>query len=258
MPSPLARARVLALLVVLAAPGCSGGGSSASPIDGPPGSRSLFVDGCPRPGFAHARTIDRPDLGAWGPGALGAEGDVVLGNDRAAFVITAPDDDDAYYYYGGIVVDAVAVDGCRQSGPERFASLGGAIAARDDDLARYQVRQIAEILERDMVLATPPRPLYGMDLEPLRTGFRDGPWRALQNAVDNHDLGAAVTTFEGAAAACNECHRTTGVPFLTVPGLPAAPKASGKTRKPATKTSAQPAPSAPATTKSKVESTPAR
>ncbi|MBK7976054.1 MAG: CehA/McbA family metallohydrolase [Deltaproteobacteria bacterium] len=123
MPSPLARARVLALLVVLAAPGCSGGGSSASPIDGPPGSRSLFVDGCPRPGFAHARTIDRPDLGAWGPGALGAEGDVVLGNDRAAFVITAPDDDDAYYYYGGIVVDAVAVDGCRQSGPERFQEL---------------------------------------------------------------------------------------------------------------------------------------
>lgn len=141
---------------------------------------------------------------------------------------------------------------------ERFASLGGAIAARDDDLARYQVRQIGELLERDLVLATPPRPLYGMDLEPLRTGFRDGPWRALQNAVDNHDLGAAATAFDAAAAACNGCHRTTGVPFLTVPGLPAAPKASGKARKPAAKTSAQPAPSAPATTKSKVETTPAR
>lgn len=140
----------------------------------------------------------------------------------------------------------------------RFASLGGAIAARDDDLARYQARQLAELLERDLVLATPPRPLYGMDLEPLRTGFRDGAWRALQNAVDNHDLAAASTAFDAAALACNDCHRTTGVPFLAVPGLPPPPRGAAKARKPAAKSGAQPAPSAPATTKSNVDSTPAR
>ncbi len=111
------------LLAVLCFQACSGSHSAAPPPDGPPGSRSPFVDGCARPGFARARLIDRPDLGTWGPGALGAEGDVILSNDRAAFVITAPDDDDAYYYYGGIVVDAVAVDGCRQAGPERFQEL---------------------------------------------------------------------------------------------------------------------------------------
>ena len=85
---------------VLALEACSGGRSAAPPVDGPPGSRSPFADGCPRAGLARARTIDRPDLGVWGPGALGDEGDVLLSNDRAAFVITAPEDDDAYYYYG--------------------------------------------------------------------------------------------------------------------------------------------------------------
>ncbi len=141
---------------------------------------------------------------------------------------------------------------------ERFASLGAAIASRNDDLARYQVRQISELLERDLVLALPPRPLYGMDLDPLRSAFREGPWRALRNAVDNHDLAAAATAFEETAAACNECHRTTSVPFLTVPGLPQSPKTTAKGRKPAAKGAAQPATSAPATTKSNVESAPPR
>lgn len=141
---------------------------------------------------------------------------------------------------------------------ERFTSLGGAIVERNDDLARYQVRQISEILERDLVLALPPRPLYGMDLDPLRTTFREGPWRALRNAVDNHDLAAAATAYEETARACNECHRTTSVPFLAVPGLPPPPKGTAKGRKPAAKGAAQPAASAPATTKSKVESTPPR
>lgn len=141
---------------------------------------------------------------------------------------------------------------------ERFTSLGGAIVERNDDLARYQVRQISEILERDLVLALPPRPLYGMDLDPLRTTFREGPWRALRNAVDNHDLAAAATAYDETAAACNECHRTTGVPFITVPGLPPPPKATAKGRKPAAKGAAQPAGSAPATTKSKVETAPPR
>ncbi|MFN7951316.1 MAG: hypothetical protein U0610_06300 [bacterium] len=101
----------------------------------------------------------------------------------------------------------------------RFASLATALTAKNDDLARYQVRQIAELFERDLALATPPRPLYGMDLEPLRRAFLEGPLAALRDAVEAHDGAAAARTFQAAATACNDCHRTTGVAFWVVPGL---------------------------------------
>lgn len=55
-----------------------------------------------------------------GPQALGGQGDYLLMNDRAAFIITGPENRETYWYYGGILVDAVALDGCSQTGPERF------------------------------------------------------------------------------------------------------------------------------------------
>ncbi len=85
-----------------------------------PEGRSLFVEGCPVSGLARAALIERPDLGMLGPQALGEEGDFLLMNDESAFIVTSPDDVDAYWYYGGILVDAVALDGCRQAGPERY------------------------------------------------------------------------------------------------------------------------------------------
>ena len=85
-----------------------------------PEGRSLFVEGCPVSGLARASRIERPDLGMLGPQALGEEGDFLLMNDEAAFIVTSPDDVDAYWYYGGILADAVALDGCAQAGPERY------------------------------------------------------------------------------------------------------------------------------------------
>jgi len=55
-----------------------------------------------------------------GPQALGGQGDYLLMNDRAAFIVTGPGSQETYWYYGGIVVDAVALQGCSQAGPERF------------------------------------------------------------------------------------------------------------------------------------------
>jgi hypothetical protein len=83
-------------------------------------SASLFVEGCPEPGKARATEIRRADLKMSGPQALGGQGDYLLMNDRAAFIVTGPESRQTYWYYGGILVDAVALQGCSQAGLERF------------------------------------------------------------------------------------------------------------------------------------------
>lgn len=91
----------------------------APPRDAPPPTpgEGPFAEGCPPPGGALARVIgvDDPLPGAV---AVGRRGDLLLANERAAFVITQPFDGPqteqgtTYAYYGGVVADAVAMDGC--------------------------------------------------------------------------------------------------------------------------------------------------
>ena len=88
--------------------------TQAGPVD------PLFLEGCPVPGQATARVIEDPAATMIGPSALGGVGDYLLMNERAAFIVTGAEDVKTYYYYGGIPVDAVAVEGCAQAGPERF------------------------------------------------------------------------------------------------------------------------------------------
>lgn len=88
-----------------------------------PGEAPMFADGCPDPGRASARVWSQPGPAMIGPDARDVEGGWLLVNERAAFAVSPIDDDEAYWYYGGILVDAVAVDGCRQAGAERFEEL---------------------------------------------------------------------------------------------------------------------------------------
>lgn len=66
-----------------------------------------------------------------GPAALGAAGDWVLANDRAAFVIQKPGGDHTYYYYGGLPIDAAPLRRqgatCAQDGPETFGEMALAV-----------------------------------------------------------------------------------------------------------------------------------
>lgn len=97
----------------------------------PPGSAPLFSVGCPIPGRTYAGPIEAPNQRMDGPDALGGPGDWLLMNDRAAFIITGVGPQKTYYYYPGILADAVALDGCAQSGPERFGEVALLMGAAD-------------------------------------------------------------------------------------------------------------------------------
>ena len=84
----------------------------------------LFAAGCPRAGAATARLMTDADA-LTGPNALGGAGDFVLFNTEAVYVIQGVyEPRRTYWYYGGQAIDAVALDGCAQAGPERFDEQG--------------------------------------------------------------------------------------------------------------------------------------
>ena len=84
----------------------------------------LFLEGCPVAGRALARRIADPGVHMDGTDAIGRAGDFLLATGKAAFIVEDAGRHNAYYLYGGILVDAVALDGCAQAGPERFQELG--------------------------------------------------------------------------------------------------------------------------------------
>jgi hypothetical protein len=96
-----------------------GGAKDSGPVDA-----SLFVEGCPVAGKALAEKITNTNLRALGPDALGVNEDYLLMNEKAAFIIQGTGHPvNTYYYYPGILIDAVAIDGCRQASQERFQEL---------------------------------------------------------------------------------------------------------------------------------------
>lgn len=92
--------------------------------DPAPTGEGLLLRGCPVQGEATARLLEDPAERPWGEESLAAPGDLLLMSSRAAFVIQGPDDPRTYYHYGGAPIDAVALSGCDQAGPELFEEMG--------------------------------------------------------------------------------------------------------------------------------------
>ena len=78
---------------------------------------------CGVEGFSSARTLTADDQ-IPGETAVGTEGDFILQNNVAAYVITRPDAASTYWYYGGAVADAVAMDGCAFAGEDKLDEVG--------------------------------------------------------------------------------------------------------------------------------------
>lgn len=105
-----------------------------------PTEPSLFAEGCPTAGKATAKVIKSAYTRMEGVDAIGSQGDLLLMNRHAAYIIEAPGKSNAYYLYGGIPVDAVALDGCNQAGPERFGELGIMMGTLNPDIYKSILR----------------------------------------------------------------------------------------------------------------------
>jgi len=103
---------------------CASGCDSAAVAPAPHKTAGALGFACPQAGQSRAFLMTDKAQRLTGPDALGDVGDAVLANERAAFVIQNPANPRTYYYYGGILIDAVALDNCRQAAPERFGELG--------------------------------------------------------------------------------------------------------------------------------------
>jgi len=98
-------------------------GPQSSPLDQHVGE-GIFAAGCSQEGAASVRRLGGGSDRMWGTDVLGKSGDLLLMNAVAAYVISDVTDMRTYYHYGGIPIDAVAVAGCAQAGPEQFGEMG--------------------------------------------------------------------------------------------------------------------------------------
>ncbi len=84
---------------------------------------SSLLQSCEQGNRALAEQISNPNFELSGSNALGSEGDYLLSNDKAAFVITGPGRQKTYFHYHGILVDAAPLKDCVQAGDENFYEL---------------------------------------------------------------------------------------------------------------------------------------
>ncbi len=116
----LQRVSLVALLGLLVA--CGEDAAEPSAVI-PSSGTGLLAQGCPVAGKTVARTLLDVSERPIGEHALAAPGDVVLLNARAAWVIQGVEAPRTYVNYGGTPIDAVALEGCAQAGPERFGEI---------------------------------------------------------------------------------------------------------------------------------------
>lgn len=111
----------------------------------------IFRAGCPKFGFAHARYLQGPSL-IKGEAVVGNTGDIILMNEKVAYIIQDPNQGSrTWWYYGGQIVDAVPLKDCQQAEEDRLNSLGivigeGEITALDQAVMRAFKGERAEII----------------------------------------------------------------------------------------------------------------
>jgi hypothetical protein len=99
-----------------------------------PSGEGILRAGCPEPGQAKAMRIEDPAQRMQGDWVLGKHGDYLLMNEKVAIVVQDTAPSRSYFEYGGNLIDAVALNGCEQAGPEQFGELSfvlGKFAADD-------------------------------------------------------------------------------------------------------------------------------
>ncbi len=99
----------------------------------PPVGPGILSAGCPEDDRSRALRIDSPQQRMQGDWVLGAPGDFLLMNTRVAIVVQGTERPRTFFHYGGNLIDAVALDGCDQAGPEQFGELSFVLGTLDAD-----------------------------------------------------------------------------------------------------------------------------
>lgn len=132
-------APLLAQLLVALFAACAADPDKA-PDDGA-GDRADTDGACALLGRSRAQVLSEATPALPGPLAVGAAGDLLLQNERAAFVITAPDTHKTYYYYGGVVADAAPMQGCDFAGEDKLDEIAPVLGTLNlTDLAASTLR----------------------------------------------------------------------------------------------------------------------
>lgn len=125
--APRKRVALWALLALFALFGACSDSDDAPDEGGGTPTASLFRDGCPTPGQAVVRRAQHTGLIMDGPDAVGREGDYIIMNEKAAFVISGPESANTFFAFPGILIDAVALDGCKQAHPDQIEEFAFAV-----------------------------------------------------------------------------------------------------------------------------------
>ena len=124
----------------------------------------------------------------------------------------------------------VAIVGCSHSAPValpvakrfgpamieialRFERAGRAVLATRGELASYDVDEIAEIFDDDLVA------MADTNAAQLARDFARSSIPAMRDAARKHDAAAFKLSVAQAARTCNACHRASGKAFIEIPDL---------------------------------------
>lgn len=103
-----------------------------------------------------------------------------------------------------------------------FAKLYYAAEAKNWKLARFEVHEIEEGLEKSAIL----RPSeHGVQLMGLLDAFKQTQITAMKIAVEQQDINLFYNAYTESIDMCNSCHRVTGYPFIVIvkPTAPPVP-----------------------------------
>jgi hypothetical protein len=156
----------------------------ADPPSGKPrGDDSAAAPACETDGRAVARVLGAGEA-LPGPLAVGTDGDLLIANGHAAYVITEPDKGSTYYHYGGVVVDAVAMDGCAPAGDDVLDEVG--LVLLELDITSFASSTL--------------RAFRGQHAEVIADGTDGGPAIVRVTGVDDHYWLVEYTLIAEAAA----------------------------------------------------------
>ncbi len=109
-----------------------------------------------------------------------------------------------------------------------FAKLYFAVEASNWDLAKFELHEIEENLEKSVRLRPEEK---GVQLDGILEAFKETEFEAMNKAVVSKDKMSFGRAYDDSIAVCNSCHTATGRHFIVIT-LPMVPPVTNQLWKP--------------------------